>query len=102
MLPYGNSHRGRAVLPSGHSGAPWGRRPAASVTVPKALARCSAIQRGMKKSMRRVRGGFRWGMGWVLPLLLAACAGQPRDVTMSIDDPNEHLNRHVMAANQEV
>jgi phospholipid-binding lipoprotein MlaA len=52
--------------------------------------------------MRRARGGFTRAIAWVLPLLLAACAGQPRDVTMSIDDPNENLNRHVMAVNQEV
>lgn len=54
------------------------------------------------KNMRRARGGLKWAIAWVLPLLLGACAGLPRDASMPINDPNEDMNRHVMAANQEV
>jgi phospholipid-binding lipoprotein MlaA len=49
--------------------------------------------------MRPARGGL---LAWILPLLLGACAGLPRDAAMPINDPNEDMNRHVMAANQEV
>jgi phospholipid-binding lipoprotein MlaA len=49
--------------------------------------------------MRPARGGL---IAWILPLLLGACAGLPRDAAMPINDPNEDMNRHVMAANQEV
>jgi phospholipid-binding lipoprotein MlaA len=41
-------------------------------------------------------------MACILPLLLGACAGLPRDLALPVDDPNESANRHVMAANQEV
>ncbi len=54
------------------------------------------------KNMRRARGGLKWAIAWVLPLLLGACAGLPRDASMPINDPNEDMNRHVMAANQQV
>jgi phospholipid-binding lipoprotein MlaA len=37
-----------------------------------------------------------------LPVLLAACAGVPRDASLPVNDPNEQFNRHVMAANQAV
>jgi phospholipid-binding lipoprotein MlaA len=56
----------------------------------------------MKKGMRRARGGLKWAIAWVLPLLLGACAGLPRDASLPINDPNERMNRVVMAANQEV
>jgi phospholipid-binding lipoprotein MlaA len=52
--------------------------------------------------MRRARGGLKWAIAWVLPLLLGACAGLPRDASLPVNDPNEDMNRHVMAANQEV
>jgi phospholipid-binding lipoprotein MlaA len=52
--------------------------------------------------MRRARGGLKWATAWVLPLLLGACAGLPRDVSMPVNDPGEDMNRRVMAANQEV
>src|SRR5215470_4319340 len=52
--------------------------------------------------MRCARGGVRWAIACVLPLLLGACAGLPRDASMPVNDPNEDVNRHVMAANQEV
>jgi phospholipid-binding lipoprotein MlaA len=46
--------------------------------------------------------GVKWVVACLLPLVLAACAGLPRDASMPINDPNERLNRHVMAANQAV
>jgi len=51
--------------------------------------------------MRRARGGLKWTIALV-PLLLGACAGLPRDPSLPINDPNEATNRRVMAANQEV
>src|SRR5215467_6866867 len=56
----------------------------------------------MGRGMRRARGGLKWATAWVLPLLLGACAGLPRDVSMLVNDPSEDMNRRVMAANQEV
>jgi phospholipid-binding lipoprotein MlaA len=53
------------------------------------------------KNMRRGRGGLKWAIACVLPLLLGACAGVPRDASMPVNDPNESMNRRVMAANQE-
>lgn len=52
--------------------------------------------------MRRARSGLKWAIAWVLPLLLGACAGLPRDASLPVSDPNEDINRHVMTANQEV
>ena len=52
--------------------------------------------------MRHARGGVNWAVASALPLLLGACAGVPRDASIPINDPNERLNRHVMAANQEI
>src|SRR5262249_20530638 len=46
-----------------------------------------------------------WGRRAVaaaLPLLVAACAGVPRDASLPVDDPYEETNRHVMRANQEL
>jgi phospholipid-binding lipoprotein MlaA len=51
--------------------------------------------------MHGAGGRLNRAIACILPLLLAACAGLPRDVSMPIDDPNENINRHVMAANQE-
>ena len=56
----------------------------------------------MKKGMRRAQGWVKWVIAWVLPLLLCACAGLPRDASLPINDPNEDMNRHVMAANQQL
>src|SRR5258706_5598069 len=56
----------------------------------------------MKKGMRRAQGWVKWAIAWVWPLLLCACAGLPRDASLPINDPNEDMNRHVMAANQEI
>jgi phospholipid-binding lipoprotein MlaA len=52
--------------------------------------------------MRRAGGWSKWAGAWVLPLLLSACAGAPRDASLPIRDPNERMNRQVMAANQQV
>ena len=45
---------------------------------------------------------LRWAIAGLVPLLLGACAGLPKDVSMPVNDPHESANRHVMAANQEV
>jgi phospholipid-binding lipoprotein MlaA len=52
--------------------------------------------------MRRVRGCVKWTIALVLPAFVSACAGASRDTSLPINDPNEAMNRHVMAANQEV
>ena len=52
--------------------------------------------------MGRAQGWVKWAIAWVLPLFLCACAGLPRDASLPINDPNEDMNRHVMAANQEI
>src|SRR5262249_13229171 len=52
--------------------------------------------------MRCARNWGRRAMAAVLPLLVAACAGVPRDASLPIDDPYEETNRHVMKANQEI
>jgi phospholipid-binding lipoprotein MlaA len=52
-------------------------------------------------NMRRARSGLKWAIACVLPLLLGACAGVPRDASMPVNDPNEDWNRRVMAVNQE-
>jgi phospholipid-binding lipoprotein MlaA len=54
----------------------------------------------MKIGMRRARSRLKWVIAWLLPPLLSACAGLPRDVSLPIDDPNEDMNRHVMTVNQ--
>src|SRR5262245_49843619 len=54
------------------------------------------------KTMRRARGRLKWAIACVLPLLLGACAGLPRDASMPVNDPSETLNRRVMGANQEM
>ncbi len=38
----------------------------------------------------------------VLPVLVGACAGVPRDASLPINDPNEETNRKIFAANQAV
>ena len=56
----------------------------------------------MKNGIRCARGWAGVAIACVLPLILGACAGLPRDASLPINDPNEDVNRHVMAANQEV
>jgi len=36
------------------------------------------------------------------PLMLAACAGTPRDASLTINDPSEDINRRVTVVNQEM
>jgi phospholipid-binding lipoprotein MlaA len=38
----------------------------------------------------------------LLPLLLTACAGAPRDASLPVSDPHEQTNRQILAANQSV
>jgi phospholipid-binding lipoprotein MlaA len=52
--------------------------------------------------MRRAGGWGTWAGAWLLPLLLSACAGAPRDASLPISDPSEAANRQVLAANQEI
>jgi phospholipid-binding lipoprotein MlaA len=52
--------------------------------------------------MRRAHGAVKRAVALLVPLVLAACAGVPRDASLPINDPSEGMNRHVMAANQEV
>jgi phospholipid-binding lipoprotein MlaA len=52
--------------------------------------------------MRRVRVWVKWTIASVLPVLMSACAGVPRDASLPINDPNEQMNRLVLAANQEI
>ena len=52
--------------------------------------------------MRRVRGCRKWTIAAVLPVLVSACAGLPRDASLPVSDPYEEMNRQVLAANQEV
>src|SRR5215217_5764734 len=48
--------------------------------------------------MRHARGGVNWAVASALLLVLAACAGVPRDASLPINDPHEQLNRHVLTA----
>jgi phospholipid-binding lipoprotein MlaA len=52
--------------------------------------------------MRFARSWVRWAGAAALPLLVGACASVPRDTSLPINDPIEHMNRHMMAANQEI
>src|SRR5215469_8011548 len=52
--------------------------------------------------MAGARRRLGWAVAGVLPLLLAACAGVPRDTSLPVNDPHESANRTVMTANQEV
>jgi phospholipid-binding lipoprotein MlaA len=52
--------------------------------------------------MRCAQGWVQGAIACVLPLLLSACAAAPRDASLPVSDPNEQVNRDVMAANQAV
>src|SRR5262244_1343286 len=52
--------------------------------------------------MRRVRDWLKRTIAVVVPVLVSACAGLPRDAQLPITDPHEEMNRQVLAANQEV
>jgi len=52
--------------------------------------------------MRRVRDWVVRLIGSAAAMMLAACAGAPRDASLPIDDPNEVSNRAAFAANRAV
>jgi phospholipid-binding lipoprotein MlaA len=52
--------------------------------------------------MRRARGWGKWAIACVLPVLVSACAAAPRDASLPLSDPNEEMNRRVLAANQAI
>ena len=49
---------------------------------------------------RQMRG--RWAIILALPIVVAGCASAPRDASLPLQDPNEHVNRQMLAMNQEV
>ena len=44
----------------------------------------------------------RWAIVLALPVVVAGCATAPRDASLPLQDPNEHVNRQMLAMNQEV
>jgi phospholipid-binding lipoprotein MlaA len=56
----------------------------------------------MKRDMHRAQGWGKWAIAWALAALLSACAGASRDASLTVSDPNEEMNRRVLAANQQV
>ena len=52
--------------------------------------------------MGRAQPWVRWAIAWALPMFMSACAGVPRDASMPVSDPNEGVNRQVLAANQQI
>src|SRR6516164_6677339 len=44
----------------------------------------------------------RWATILALPVVVAGCASAPRDASLPLQDPNEHVNRQMLAMNQEV
>src|SRR5262245_59894183 len=44
----------------------------------------------------------RWAIVLALPVVMAGCASAPRDASLPLQDPNEHVNRQMLAMNQEV
>jgi phospholipid-binding lipoprotein MlaA len=53
----------------------------------------------MTKRIRHPRGPAKWAFPCSF-LLLAACSQLPRDASLAVNDPNEKVNRKVMAMNQ--
>jgi len=49
--------------------------------------------------MQCVRRWVKCAVAWALPLLVAGCAGMQRDASLPLHDPNERMNRGVMALN---
>ena len=52
-----------------------------------------------------MRRGQIWGGRatiLALPVILAGCASTPRDASLPLQDPNEHVNRQMLTMNQEV
>lgn len=52
--------------------------------------------------MRRAKGWVQFTIAWMLPVLMSACAGTPKDPSLPISDPNEETNRKVLTDNQTV
>lgn len=52
--------------------------------------------------MHRAQSWVARSLACVLPAVLSACVGMPRDASLPIDDPNEPTNRKILAANQAV
>jgi phospholipid-binding lipoprotein MlaA len=50
--------------------------------------------------MQRAQAWVLRSIAWMLPALLGACAGVPRDVSLQINDPNEQTNRRILETNQ--
>src|SRR5436305_7100550 len=65
-------------------------------------ARANPVRASKRDDMRRAQMWSRRAIPWLLLPLVAGCAGAPRDASLPIRDPNEHVNRQVMAANQEL
>ena len=56
----------------------------------------------MKGHASRCKVGSNGRSLSVLLVLVSACAGAPRNASLPISDPNEQINRQVLAANQEI
>ena len=60
------------------------------------------IEKGAGKEMRCGQIWGRWAIVLALPVVVAGCASAPRDASLPLQDPNEHVNRQMLAMNQEV
>src|SRR3984893_9819315 len=93
-----------SVRPIGMTRCARAPRARADCVCENPCARANPV-RGSKrdeKYMRRAQMWRRRAIAWLLLLLVSGCAGAPRDASLPIRDPNERMNRQVMAANQEV
>jgi len=63
---------------------------------------CRGIEKGAGKEMRCGQIWGRWAIVLALPVVVAGCASAPRDASLPLQDPNEHVNRQMLAMNQEV
>jgi phospholipid-binding lipoprotein MlaA len=52
--------------------------------------------------MRRAQSGVKWAIALVLLVLMSACAAAPRDASLPLSDPDEEMNRRMLAANQAI
>ena len=52
--------------------------------------------------MYRDQGWLLRSIVWLLPVIVGACAGMPRDASLPVDDPYEQTNRSILASNQAV
>jgi phospholipid-binding lipoprotein MlaA len=51
--------------------------------------------------MRGTQPWLKWAIVCIAPLLMGACAALPRDASLPVHDPHEHVNRKIMTMNQE-